>query len=332
MRLATFLDSCGEIHFGMAIANNLFSFRQLKQISNFEIKNLDSVGAYLENVEEGFAQVQIINSLLNEIDDLSSLSAGHVKEMKLMPALSRPAALIDFGLSPRHLMNSGRTLIRHEFKWPLSKIIEVIALRRFKRKTIEFPYYKGNHHEISGENDTIPWPPYTSYLDIEPELAFVIGNNNAGKPVIAGYCILNDISARDVQFPEMMSIGPGRCKDFTASNGLSAFLVTPDEINDISNLSVTVTIGDRIHWTGSTAEYMSLPTDIVEYLGKVFVLRPGTVIGMGTIPDCCCLDNDQWLRPGESITIEFDALGKLKQKIGVPTKLEPSRWAPRKDV
>ncbi len=98
------------------------------------------------------------------------------------------------------------------------------------------------------------------------------------------------------------------------------------------NLWVTVNIGDRLHWTGSTAEYMALPSDIIEYLGEVFALRPGTVIGMGTIPGCCCLDNDLWLRPGERITIEFESLGRFEQIIGVPKNLEPSRWITRQDL
>ncbi len=332
MKLATFLDSSEKTHFGMIIGNSLYSFYELQMILDIETRQLESVDTYLENVVEGISQVKDICHLLSNRGDFSSMSAGQVEEMKLMPVISRPAALIDFGLSPRHLINSGRTLIKHEFKWPFTKIIEFIVFRQFNKMTKDFPYYKGNHNEISGQHDIVPWPPYTSYLDIEPELAFVIGSDNDGKPVIAGYCILNDISARDVQFPEMKSIGPGRCKDFTASNGLSAFLVTPDEIKDILNLWVTVNIGDRLHWTGSTAEYMALPSDIIEYLGEVFALRPGTVIGMGTIPGCCCLDNDLWLRPGERITIEFESLGRFEQIIGVPKNLEPSRWITRQDL
>jgi 2-keto-4-pentenoate hydratase/2-oxohepta-3-ene-1,7-dioic acid hydratase in catechol pathway len=57
-------------------------------------------------------------------------------------------------------------------------------------------YYKCNMNSIVGDGETIPWPLYTSRLDIEPELAVVYGN--AQQPV-AGYCIFNDVSARDVQ-------------------------------------------------------------------------------------------------------------------------------------
>lgn len=65
------------------------------------------------------------------------------------------------------------------------------------------------------------WPEYSSYLDIEPELAIVCGND---KVPIAGYTILNDVSARDVQMAEMAGgMGPARCKDFDRSKGRGHF-------------------------------------------------------------------------------------------------------------
>ena len=90
-------------------------------------------------------------------------------------------------------------------------------------------YYKCNHNAVIGDNDTIHWPAYSSYLDIEPELAIVTGNEVMP---IAGYTIFNDSSARDVQFWEMVGTGPARSKDFGHSKGLGPFIVTPDEIGD----------------------------------------------------------------------------------------------------
>ena len=62
-------------------------------------------------------------------------------------------------------------------------------------------YYKCNMNSIVGDGQTVPWPAYTSRLDIEPELAVVYGNE---KQPVAGFCIFNDISARDIQATEFV--------------------------------------------------------------------------------------------------------------------------------
>ena len=87
-------------------------------------------------------------------------------------------------------------------------------------------YYKCNMNSIVGDGETIPWPLYTSRLDIEPELAVVYGN--ARQPV-AGFCIFNDVSARDVQAQEFIG---GFCltKDMDKGNQLGPCLVTADEV------------------------------------------------------------------------------------------------------
>ncbi len=85
----------------------------------------------------------------------------------------------------------------------------------------KFPDYakvipKDANRAIVGDRETIPWPLYTSRLDIEPELAVVYGNP---KQPVAGFCIFNDVSARDVQVPEVIN---GFCltKDMAAGNQL----------------------------------------------------------------------------------------------------------------
>jgi 2-keto-4-pentenoate hydratase/2-oxohepta-3-ene-1,7-dioic acid hydratase in catechol pathway len=162
-------------------------------------------------------------------------------------------------------------------------------------------------------------------------LAIITGNE--AKP-IAGYTIFNDSSARDIQLKEMLGLGgPARSKDFDRSNGLGPFMVTPDEVGDPLALNVKVKIGNRMEWKGSTSEYFARPEKVIEYLKAVFTLLPGTVIGMGTIPDCTGLDNDLWINPGEKIEIISDKLGILRQNIpDVLGKMEPSNWENRKEL
>lgn len=248
-------------------------------------------------------------------------------EVKIEAPL-QPTALIDFGLTPTHLVNSARTLMRHEFGpviGPLAAFFLGRGIRRQARSPV-LQYYKGNHLTVIGDGEEMGWPAYTSYLDIEPELAFVTGPNGT----IAGYLIFNDASARDVQFPEMIGTGPARAKDFTRGNGLGPFLVTPDEIPDPLNLAVTAQIGDRWTWRGHTREIRVHPAEVVTFMQTIFEPLPGMVIGLGTIPGCTGLDHDTWIEPGDDIAISIDGLGTLRQRVPAPPpNLEKSRWKAR---
>jgi hypothetical protein len=266
--------------------------------------------------------------------NISSLNAGEkipLEKVRILPPIASPQALIDFGLTPRHLGNSAATLIKHEFGTIVGSIISPFIKKRMRASTTgKMLYYKCNHNAVIGDNDTIHWPAYSSYLDIEPELAIITGNE--ARP-IAGYTIFNDSSARDVQLWEMIGTGPARSKDFGHSKGLGPFIVTPDEIGDPLALNVKVKIGERFEWKGSTSEYSARPEKALEYLKTIFTPLPGTVIGLGTIPDCTGLDNDLWIKPGEKIEITFDKLGTLRQNTPEnPGKIEPSRWRNREEL
>ena len=176
---------------------------------------------------------------------------------------------------------------------------------------------------IVGDGATVPWPPYISRLDIEPELAAVFGN--ARQPV-AGFCSFNDVSARDVQAPEIVS---GFCltKDMARGNQLGPYLVTLDEIGNPYALDVSVTVDGQVRYQGSTSEISHKVEDVFVWLGMICPLVPGSVVGMGTIPDCTGLDHDDFIDPGADIAITIDRLGTLRCRFDAPSqKLWPSRW------
>jgi 2-keto-4-pentenoate hydratase/2-oxohepta-3-ene-1,7-dioic acid hydratase in catechol pathway len=184
-------------------------------------------------------------------------------------------------------------------------------------------YYKSNMNAISGDGVTIPWPAYTSRLDIEPELAVVYGNE---RQPIAGWCIFNDVAARDVQAQE--SIG-GFClsKDMDKGNQLGPYLVTADEVGDPYAQQVVVEVNGQVRYQGSTAEIDHKAEDVFSWLGFISAIQPGTVVGMGTIPDCTGLDHDDFVDPGAAIEIRFERLGSLRCRFAEPArKLLPSRW------
>jgi 2-keto-4-pentenoate hydratase/2-oxohepta-3-ene-1,7-dioic acid hydratase in catechol pathway len=331
MKLLNFQSApVGKSNFGVVITGYAVSFEALQLKSGLTGGHLSNVYSYLENLpssEDAARELMKYGEVyISSFNDNEKIP---LERAIILAPIATPRALIDFGLTPRHLGNSAATLMKHEFGIFGSLIAPIVKKRLSAKAREKMLYYKCNHNAIIGDNDTIHWPAYSSYLDIEPELAIVTGNK-AGP--IAGYTIFNDSSARDVQLWEMIGTGPARSKDFGHSKGLGPFIVTTDEVGDPLALNVKVKIGERLEWKGSTSEYSTRPEKALEYLKTVFEPLPGTVIGLGTIPDCTGLDNDLWIKPGEKIEIMFDKLGILRQN--TPEKvenLEPSRWGNRKE-
>jgi 2-keto-4-pentenoate hydratase/2-oxohepta-3-ene-1,7-dioic acid hydratase in catechol pathway len=317
-------------YFGVVIDRYAVSFTTLQDRTNKDYPELNNIYTYLENIPESFEHaVELKDSADDLIKEGEGEGIGLISKVKILPPIPRPVALLDFALSPRHLLNSTRTMLKYEWGSLMSGIISSFLKKRLYAMSISNmpPYYKGNHLTVIGDGDDLGWPSYTSYLDIEPELAILTGNPECQ---IAGYLIFNDASARDVQFPEMFGSGPTRSKDFFNGNGLGPFLVTPDEIPSPLSLNVTVKIGMRLTWRGSTSEYTMQPEELVSYFRSIYPFLPGIVLGMGTVPGCTGLDNDQWINPDEMIEITFDGLGTLHQYVPErPGKLEKSRWPQR---
>jgi 2-keto-4-pentenoate hydratase/2-oxohepta-3-ene-1,7-dioic acid hydratase in catechol pathway len=246
-------------------------------------------------------------------------------------------ALFDFGLTPRHLKNSGETIGTYEKDNPqTAPLLQAFAKAVITPKSAPpagqpepLSYYKSNMNTIVGDDETIPWPAYTSRLDIEPELAVVYGNE---QQPLAGFCIFNDISARDLQATEFVG---GFCltKDMAKGNQLGPYLVTRDEVGDPYNLKVTVLVDGQVKYQGSTSEISHKADDVFAWLGFIAPLKAGTVAGFGTIPDCTGCDHDDFIDPGAEIQIIFERLGRLRCRFASPVgKLLPSRWPVRESL
>lgn len=346
MKLITFSVNKSKVkQFGIIINDYVISFERLQYHSNQFISLLDNIHSYLQGLPESEQYANKLYSYAQEMiseNDIESFFT--LEETRLFSPIPNPPAVLDFGLSPKHLLNSGYTLIEHEFKGILKPILRKILVKALRKTTEKssMPYYKCNHMSISGPLDTLVWPSYTSYLDIEPELGVVIGNSAIDPSTrkndisIAGYVIMNDVSARDVQLPDFRILcGPAKSKDFDKSIGIGPYFVTVDEVENPLSLDVSVKIGEnsRLAWQGSTSDYVTHPQEVVDYLSTIFTPPPGTIIGMGTIPGCCGLDNNQWLLPGDELEISIEGLGTLKQFVPKELNaLESSRWKNREEL
>lgn len=147
-----------------------------------------------------------------------------------------------------------------------------------------------------------------------------------------GFCIFNDISARDIQATEFVG---GFCltKDMAKGNQLGPYLVTLDEVGDPYNLNVTVQVNGQVKYRGSTSEISHQAEDVFALLGFIAPLKSGTVIGFGTIPDCTGCDHDDFIDPNAEIQIAMERLGALHCRFAEPQgNLLPSRWPLREPL
>lgn len=322
MKLIRFVDD-GRERFGAALDGRACAFEGLAARHGVALEPaLTSALGYLDGLPSSFEAASAL------CRGGAPEEAPRLDQVRLLAPLS-PRAMLDFGLTPRHLRQSAATLLRHELGWLGRLVAPLVGLRLARAaRSAALPYYKCNHLAVIGDDDELGWPSYAWYLDVEPELAFVTGP--AGE--IAGYLIFDDASARDVQLPEMIGTGPARSKDFARSKGLGPLLVTPDEIPDPRALAVTVRVGDRLRWRGHTSEYARPPEDVVAFLREICPLPAGVVVGLGTVPDCTGLDHDAWIRPGERIEIEIAGLGVLRQRVPArPVIHARPRWRARTD-
>ncbi len=163
-------------------------------------------------------------------------------------------------------------------------------------------------------------PDYSSKVDYEAEVAFVIGKR--AKDVaegdalghIAGYMLLNDLSARDMQFatPQWM---PGKVFDGSAPCG--PWLVTPDEAGDPNAIDIRLELNGEEMQDGSTADLVHSIPALVAYLSKLMTLDPGDVVSTGTPAGVGSLrDPAVWLKPGDEVVVESERLGRLVTTLG----------------
>ena len=197
-------------------------------------------------------------------------------------------------------------------------------------------FYFTNHNAVFGEGDFPVLSRHTEKLDFELECAAVIGKGGRNISVsdaddyIAGFMIMNDLSARVLQMQEMkLNLGPAKGKDFGSTFG--PWLVTKDELEpykqsskdgDRYDLKMKAFVND-IQVSGDTLSNMTWTfAQIIERVSYGVDIFPGDVIGSGTCGTGCFLElngskitDNQWLNPGDTVSLEIDGLGTLTNKI-----------------
>ncbi|MCB0878335.1 MAG: fumarylacetoacetate hydrolase family protein [Thermoleophilia bacterium] len=182
---------------------------------------------------------------------------------------------------------------------------------------------------LFGDGATVPKPDYTDMLDIELEVAVVIGVAGRDIPAdhagdhVAGLTIYGDWSARDVQRREMaVGLGPCKAKDFAQS--LGPVLVPLADLEDRAagrgrwDLAMDFIVNDERVGGGNLKDIHFDLFELVEFASQGVTLEEGDVLGSGTVGTGCLLEHPDrdWLQPGDRVELRIERLGSLRATVG----------------
>jgi acylpyruvate hydrolase len=159
----------------------------------------------------------------------------------------------------------------------------------------------------------------TAKTDFEAEVAFVVGrrakdiDEAEALDYVAGYTLLNDLSARDLQgaTPQWM---PGKVFDGSAPCG--PYLVTPDEAGPHDRIGISLTLNGEEMQSGATDDLIFSVPELVAQLSRLMTLEPGDVVSTGT-PEGVGMGRKPrvWLADGDEVVISSPTLGRLTTRI-----------------
>ena len=173
---------------------------------------------------------------------------------------------------------------------------------------------------LVADGATVPLPASSDKVDYEAEIAFVVGrrakdvSEDEAIDHLAGYTLLNDLSARDLQFatPQWM---PGKVFDGAAPCGPA--IVTPDEAGGHDTLGVALDLNGERMQQATTAELIFSIPALVAHLSSLMTLEPGDIVSTGTPAGVGGAREPRvWLRPGDEVVVSSPQLGRLATRIG----------------
>jgi fumarylacetoacetate (FAA) hydrolase len=325
MKLVSYLKA-GEIQLGAIVNEALYN---LQSVNENLPKNI------IDFFQSGNELIQQTEKQLSKIAD-NSVSVEPVKDFTLLAPVPRPTSCRDGYAFRQHVASARR-----------NRGVEMI--KEFDQYPI---FYFTNHNAVQGPGDIYCMPDHFQQLDFELEVAIVIGKEGRNikakdaDAYIAGFTIMNDLSARKLQMEEMLlNLGPAKGKDF--STVIGPWLVTPDELSPYLvhakqghvgnnyNLSMKCWVNDILVSEGNVKDMDWTFAEIIERCSYGVTIFPGDVIGSGTVGTGCFLElngtgklhnpnyQPQWLQANDTVKMTIDGLGTLENTI----KAEATDWS-----
>ena len=316
MKITTYTHN-GNTDLGLLIEVKIYSLNTIADNMNDFLGLGDSA---MEKAKE------IENSIKEGVADLQGIELA---DSNLLAPVPHPASCRDAYAFRQHVATARR-----------NRGVDMIP------EFDQFPiFYFTNHNAILGpSDDIICMPDHMQKLDFELEAAIVIGKKGRNikardaDDYIAGYLIMNDMSARALQMEEMrLNLGPAKGKDFCTVIG--PYLVTKEELadkkvatangheGDTYSLNMKCWVNGELLSEGNMKDMNWTFAEIVERCAYGTDIFPGDVIGSGTVGTGCLLElngthklenpdyEPVWLKDGDVVEMEIEGLGKIKNKV-----------------
>jgi fumarylacetoacetate (FAA) hydrolase len=320
MKLVSFLKNTNQSRLGLLVNGKVYD---VNQIDNQQPDNMLDL---LKKEEKGMDELR---KLEEKIKSGSFQEIGlDFNEVCLLAPIPNPTSCRDGYAFRQHVAsarrNRGVPMIPEFDQYPIM--------------------YFTNHNAVQGPGDVRCMPDHFDKLDFELEIAAIIGKKgrnikaSLADQYIAGYTIMNDMSARTLQMEEMLlNLGPAKGKDF--STVIGPYMITPDELETYKisakenhvgnnyNLAMKCLVNGIEVSSGNVGDMDWTFAEIIERCAYGVDIFPGDVIGSGTVGTGCFLElngtgllNDknfkpQWLKANDIVEMEITGLGKLVNKI-----------------
>ena len=328
-------DRIGIFHDG-----KVFDLKECAQGLGLDISS--KMRKFLQGEEISMEQAKLVNEAILEGKITSNVEDPN---LKLLAPVPKPISCRDAYAFRQHVETARRNR-------------NVPMIPEFD----QFPvFYFTNHNAIIGEGEVKLESDHFLKLDFELEAAIVIGKKGKNISVknadsyIAGYMIMNDISARVLQMEEMkLNLGPAKGKDFATAIG--PWLVTPDELEQYKiatsagnkyDFRMTAKHNGKLISDGNMKDINWTFAEIIERASYGVELFPGDIIGSGTVGTGCYLELNGtwalqakeegkeftpiWIEEGDTMELEITSLGVLKNQF-VKRKKDRSILAKRKNL
>lgn len=297
--------------------------RRVRTATGLSVETLDSDGNWTAHSD--------LTPLGGRVFDDAWLAASADRQLQhsdhLLPF--QPLSFRDFMLYEQHNVDAARGLVRrfHPGLYRVTSLYERVTGRpvpQFKPKPLFYQqpiYYMSNAQTFVPTGTPVAIPDYSQALDFELEIGFLLAAPlfNATPEEAAGaigaFVVLNDFSARDVQRPEMLSgFGPQKSKHFASS--MSDTAVTADEILPrINSLTGSVALNGAVVSTVDSAGMQHSLGEVLAHASHSEPLYPGELFGTGTLPGGSGMETGHWLRPGDTLTLTLDDIGRIEHTI-----------------
>ncbi len=262
-----------------------------------------------------------VRALLTMLTNIAARDATLARQLTIVPdfvlllaPLPRPRSVRDFYAFEQHVRTAraqrGQEVAPEWYQLPV--------------------FYFSNHNAVIGPEQAVQRPQGSDELDYELEVACVIGrpgrdiSPDEAERYIAGYTVMNDWSARDLQRVEMrVGLGPAKGKDFATSLGPA--LVTPDELaahrlgTSGYDLAMSARVNGEVLSRGNLRDIYYNFAQLVAQASRDAWLYPGDVIGSGTVGSGCLLEltagKGPYLHSGDAVELEVEGLGVLRNTV-----------------